>query len=86
MAVVLLTVCPDLESITLPELSIIRVLDPVVPAAVLFTAELLLVLAVLLYVEEVLALVLDLFTLLLVEPLERPDVLAILDLPLVDDL
>lgn len=48
MAVVLLTVCPDLESITLPELSTIRVLDPEVPDAVLFTAELLLILEVLL--------------------------------------
>lgn len=75
---------PDLESITLPELSIIRVLDPEVP--LLFTAELRLVLLVLLYALEVLPLALDLFTLLLVEPLVRPELLAILDLPLADDL
>lgn len=77
---------PDLESITLPELSIIRVLEPEAPVADLFTAELLLVLLVLLYSFDVLPLALDLFTLLLVDPLVRPEVLAILDLPLVDDL
>lgn len=77
---------PDLESITLPELSTIRVLEPEVPAAVLFTAELRLVVLVLSYAFEVLPLALALLTLLLVEPLVRPEALAILDLPLVDDL
>ena len=58
-----------------------RVLDPEVP--VLFTPELLVELAVLLYSFVDLLLTPDLPTLVL-EPLVRPEELAMLDLPLVD--
>ena len=85
--VLLFTVRPDLESITLPELSTIRVLDPEVLSP-LFTDELLVVPEFLLYAEVLLALSPDLLlTLPLVEPLVvRPEALAMLDLPLADPL
>ena len=77
---------PDLESITFPELSIIRVLDPAEPS--LFIDELLFDSADLLYVPEVLPLPLslDLVTLLLFVPLVRPPKPETLDRPLFDDL
>lgn len=83
-ALLLLMVRPDLESITLPELSTIRVLDPDV--AVLPTDELLVVPEFLLYaLEDLPFAALDLLpTLLLDTPLVRP-ALAMLERPL-DDL
>ncbi len=77
----LVTVCPVLESITLPELSMIRVLDPDVP--VLPTDDLPEVVAFLLYELDDLPLSPVLLTDVLDElALERPT----LDLPLLDDL
>ena len=68
LALLLVIVCPDLESSTLPELSIIRVRDPDAP--LLVTEELLEFSALLLYALEDLPLSPDLLlTALLVEPL-----------------
>ena len=79
-SLLLLMVRPDLESITFPELSIIRVLAPDVPS--LFKDELLLVSADLLYVPADLPLSLDLAKLLLFAPLVRPPTPDTVDLPL----